>query len=76
MLEPGVELGFVIDPPVRKKGRQGAFGEDDEIAPAGACLAHLVHQASNDVAPGGLSGNGTALGRRDREEAWHRWRFL
>src|SRR5262249_15424837 len=69
--EPGVELRFVFDPPVREERSEGAFGEDDEIAAAVARLAHLLDQPGNDLAPRGLPRNGPALGRSDGEESWH-----
>ena len=48
-LEPGVELRFVLDPPVREERGEGAFGENDEIAASGAGVTHLVHEPGNDL---------------------------
>ena len=76
-LEIGVDLGLVLDPPVREERRQRAFGKDDEIAAVRLGLAHqrdhagdrLVRLSSRDRAElGGADGDDAAMtsGSSDR----------
>ena len=44
-LEPGIEFGFVLDPPMREEGREGGLGIDNEIGAHATRLHHHPDQS-------------------------------